>query len=955
MRVLLLISSSLLLLFPVACRRGGGGGARGGASGPQVALVAIEFPDSSGLGEDPPVQAPLVQSVVFRFSGRPHAATVHARSLQVKDAAEVNVAGSYRVVGNDVVFQPNLPVRALDLTASPIPDRGGLSLLPGTTYFVEVQVGGTDSVANLVGFSSELAARYRHPVLSHAVLASFTTTTDETRYLLGLDVQPVQIARVTPTDGFASYAPFLYGDPNDLFPANQPIVLELDGPVHPGADNVGEERLRLLDLDDTSVSPEGLALGVRVSILENTATGSRIEVRPAGILPLGHMLALEVPSVFRHLSDPLPPVAGSRFAASYWTATSGNPRIEDRFEERFVDPSGLDAEASAASLGIGPAEWSLVGSGHIIAASAFPGTGVLGDFKPPTPSTPTQVTLDTSVQSFPLLDGSTPGAPAGTVVEGGVFHFRDIDIPAGITLKPVGPNPLILTATGTVRLAGTIDLRGLTGNSDSSYDSAISPIAGGKGGAGGGRGGVSHPSHYFPPGQFGIMNLIPPPKGEDGFGPLVGGLPTPGGQGGTSAVVDDPTKPNPEIFCDESTGNDPSRGAHGGGGSYLTRGKRGRPGAGNMNATADGGYIDTLNTVAPPGTEGPPAFSGKASDDFIGPTGEIKVIRGGQGGGGGGTKLEGYYCGFQMPWGRNEFNGLFPDTTGDARGGGGGGGGGAVEIRAQGVITLAASALINADGGAGGAGEVTATSSFGGGGGGGSGGGVILKSAADVQVHGSARILLRGGGGDLNHFRNLGTGGDGLVQIQVPVNQVPTVGAAVVVPASSYIDPQNLRNPVEFGPRSRVVSRWIDLGRTIARPSGGARFQFSGTDVQTGKVITDSAGNILLPDQQSFEIDYLGRINPRTGDYFSGEEPREDWVPPEASVTIEFQAADAVAPGSREVDEANASAWTADWTQIGGRQFVRWRVTFHLAEAGQPLTEASKRPVLQRLSLDFDF
>jgi hypothetical protein len=151
------------------------------------------------------------------------------------------------------------------------------------------------------------------------------------------------------------------------------------------------------------------------------------------------------------------------------------------------------------------------------------------------------------------------------------------------------------------------------------------------------------------------------------------------------------------------------------------------------------------------------------------------------------------------------------------------------------------------------------------------------------------------------------------------------------------------------------VSRWIDLGRTIARPSGGAHFHFSGTDPLSGEVLVDGLGNVLNPDQQPFAIDYLGRINPATGDYFSGEEPREDWVPPDASVVIEFQAGDAIVPGSREVDEPNATSWTPDWTLVEKRQFVRWRVTFDVAATGQPISDSTKHPVMQYFHLDFDF
>lgn len=954
-RSVLLLSLLGTPLGLLACARGGGGGPSG-ASLPGVHLTAIEFPDGDRVAAEPPEEASLVQQVVFRFTGPVDGDSVHSRSLQIKDPSQALVAGSYRVQGSSVVFTPTLPVRPIDTTQAPLLDLGGAALVPGATYFIEVVAGQADSVSNLVGFSPDLLARIAHPALSRAVLTSFSTTTDETRFLSGLRPRRLQLVSVHPEDGATTQAPNLYSDPLDLFPVNLPIRLVFDGPLHPDPGSVGDDRFRLIDLDDTGVVATGLPLGVDVFLRENLPDRSVVEMQPTGILPLGHLLAVEIPWRLRHLSEP--PVVNQQrqVVAIYPLPSASLAWIPDAYVEEFVNEDGFGEGSTSVQRGMASAEWNRNGSGFLQAA-AFPGSGELGDFRPstvPGPD-PAVIILDTDHQPLPLLDGSTPAAPAGTVVEGGVFHFHDIDIPAGVTIQPLGSHPLVLTATGSVRVAGTILLAGLDGQNDHTRDSAIYPVGGGKGGAGGGKGGESHPAYYFPPASLGLLHLIPPPKGEDGRGPRVDGLFTLGGQGGTSAVVDDPTVPNPEILCGEDPFGDPSRGSHGGGGSFLTRGKSGRPGAGNIRATADHRYIDAGDTVAPPGLAGPSVFTGRVDDNFIGTYGQIKVVRGGQGGGGGGSKLESYYCGYRMPWGLDEFRGLWPDTTADSKGGGGGGGGGAIEILALGSITLDSTALIDADGGTGGGGESVGTSSFGGGGGGGSGGAVILRSGSDVQVHPQARILLRGGDGDNHHRRNSGTGGDGLAQIEVPMGRVPTVGAGAVIPASSYLDPTNTVNPVDYGPLSRAVSRWIDLGRSIARPSGGARFRFTGTDPATGQVLTDALGFLPDPASLPFEIDYLGRLNPATREYFTGEEPREDWIPPGATVVIEFRAADAMAPGSKEVNPDSLGDWTPDWNQIAGRQFVRWRVTFNVSADGQPIGPKTRRPVMHRLQLDFDF
>lgn len=948
-----------LLVAPTACSRGGGSAGRGpGVS--EIALLDIQFPDPSGQFAlplaDTPSNTSLVQQVVFVFSGPPAADSVHSESLRIKDSAEFPVAGEYRVEGSRVVFTPQLPTRPIDASRAPAFDLGGLSLLPSTTYFVEVIAGGSQSVANLSVIGADVRGRYQHPIWSNAVLASFTTTADETLFLTGLPVAGIALVQVEPRDGFAPFSPGLYGDPLHWFSDQEPIRLTFDGPLHPDGDSVSDLTFRVRDLDDRGLDPMGLSLGVEVTLRESRATRSVVELCPTGILPLGHLLAVEIPDSPRHLSDPTLLPASRRVAATYTTAADPGGKIPDRFEEDFDTDDWFDASASAGIRGVAPASWNQ-GDSHVLqAAIAFPGSGELGDLLPPASGGPPYLlSLDTNLQSFPLLDGSTPGAPAGTVVEGGVFHFRDIVIPANVTLRPVGSNPLVLTATGTVLIAGTIDLRGSNGNSDSTYDSGVSPIPGGRSGAGGGRGGDSHPPVFFPPGQLGIMNLISPPRGQDGYGPAVGGVFTVGGEGGATCVMDDPDLPNPEGDCSEVQPERRDRGAHGGGGSLLQEGIQGAVGFGNIGPRADGTWFDRGADFAVGGKPGPKVFADRnANNDYIGLRGEIQKIRGGQGGGGGGSMAEGYYCGFLLPWGRNEWRGKFPDTTSDSRGGGGGGGGGALEIQALDTITLLAGARILASGGTGGGGEVLAQSDLGGGGGGGSGGAVLLKSGAGVDLRVSSLVDVRGGAGDTGNPRNRGTGGHGLLQVQVPVDQVATTNGTIQ-PASSYLDPTNTLNPVEFGPVSQATSRWIDMGRAIVRPPHGPLFQFTGTDPATGVVLTDASGLIPNPDSQPFQFGYLGRINPRTGDYYQDEYPRADWIPPEAQVIIEFQAAPALTPGSREVDLAAATAWTPDVTQVAGHQFVRWRITFDVAAQGQQIDASTKYVACQRFRLDFEF
>jgi hypothetical protein len=291
----------------------------------------------------------------------------------------------------------------------------------------------------------------------------------------------------------------------------------------------------------------------------------------------------------------------------------------------------------------------------------------------------------------------------------------------------------------------------------------------------------------------------------------------------------------------------------------------------------------------------------------------------------------------------------------DARGGGGGGGGGALELRTLEEIRILAGAKLLANGGAGGGGESLGSSDYGGPGGGGAGGVLVLKSAKGVTVAARASLEVTGAfGGNPNQTK--GKGGDGLVQLQVPRGQIATVSGNPILPVESWTDPTNTLNPSEITPESVAISRWLDMGRVIRREPAGTNpiFRFSGTGA-AGKVLTDLAGYIENPEQKPFGIDYLGLRDPASGQFLSGEEPRPNYIPENAEVFIHFQAADALSEGSKEVDPLTITPWDASPAVANNKQFIRYRITFNVSKNGETISDQTRRPVVQRLRLDFEF
>jgi hypothetical protein len=696
-------------------------------------------------------------------------------------------------------------------------------------------------------------------------------------------------------------------------------------------------------------------------------------------------------------------------AATFTVASAppGGVVIDDLLTEDFDTTERQEDDPVLLPLSESPAEWDVDNSDLLRAAAPLQDRGFLGSFAPPAPPAGSvhTVVLDTNDQAFPLIDGSTPDAP-DTVVCGGRFSFTDIDIPAGVEVLPRGNQPLVLLATGTVRIAGKIIARGADGRDEFAYDSAVLPIPGGAGVAGGGRGGEAHPLHYFPPTTPSWKTLVSPPRAGAGWGP--GNLHRSGGTGGQHGTYDNPDPvtgefgTETEINCSEltNTHNNEHTGfgqgykpPGGGGGSFFTTGQQSVAGSGNVITDGLGNYFPGAVRSLEMGRPGPVPFrDGNPANDFLGVRGEVTDLLAGQGGGAGGGALDAYYCG---EWCRrdddpsndtlcqDEFGGNFAGSVGDSRGGPGGAGGGTIKIRALGPILVMSGGRINCRGGDGGGGEALGCSNWSGAGGSGSGGAAVLESATGITVERGAKINVSGGDWSLaspsTEYQvtcetrdgetpgevpgDGGKGGEGLIQLQLPAGQLAQVeDPASLIPVSSWVDSQNLANPAQFSPVSTAASRWFDLGQTIERPPAATNpmyeFFVNGAPVSgasDGLIATDAQGFVLDPKNTDIVCDYAGEVDPVTGKFIPGEEPIEDFIPPNATVQVEFQGASAVAPGSKEVDPNTLTAWSPTPAIADSRQFLRYRIRFTLNADGSPFTPALRRPAVRGIRIRTSF
>ncbi|MBL8841403.1 MAG: hypothetical protein JNL90_07730 [Planctomycetes bacterium] len=1010
-----LARAALLAAGALAASCGGGGGSSTGPNSYDAAatLQSVRFLDPNDVNSEsesaPPQTAPLVQSIEFTFSGSPDPNRVNSTVLPILDDQNLPVPGRYTVDGPVVTFIPELPTRPVSTTASGQIDNGGAGLRFNTAYTLRV---GPNAFAFVRNVDAALRSAYPDPNDSGGILMKFRTkSSPDADAFRGVAATAPTLVSADPLDGSTGVSPNLFTDPDQLFAARPTFRLVFDVPLDPSTTNLNDTVFQLIDLDDQpSGFPNGLPLGIDVALVSNRADESIVEITPAGILPFGHLLALQYDSELKGLAETGTPAGGPVVATTFTVASAPSGTVADSIVETFDDDARQEQDIDQIGSGNLPADWNRDGSSVLQAALEFNGTGELGRFLPAQPANgeTTVIVLDTASQAFPLLDGSTPDAKPNTVVLGGVFHFTDIDIPDGVSLQPSGSNPLVITATGSVRIAGEIVIRGDNGSSDYAYDSAITSIPGGAAVAGGGRGGDSHPVAFFPADTINYLTLVTPQFAETGFGidPVDGTMKRIGGTGAQSGILDEPASglysTNQEWgTCDEfHDGNSDCKIAGGGGGSHYRAGVPPKSTSGNvLNGIANvlpdgtGKWIIRTDETCLAGAAGAHPFSndGTTTNDFYGKLGQLTRLIGGQGGGGGGTLADSYYCGNWCeidadpanngccgPFDPFVSNGTRAASVGDSRGGGGGGGGGAFLLQALGDITLESTALIDAVGGAGGGGEGIGCSYWGGGGGGGAGGMVILQSASTILVRQFAVIDVRRGSGDDaspdNDYLDCGTsgsgaigdggdGGHGMIQLQVPAGTTATVVQPGTTdtngslrPPGSWVDPTNTLAPVEFTPISIALSTWHDFGRVIARAPSNTNpvFSFSGLDAN-GFVATDVDGNVLSPDTADIVCGYLGQIDPGSKLYLDGEEPRADFIPTNATIKVEFQGADAIVEGSKEVDPASLTAWSSLVSVANGKQFIRWRITFDTTADSSTLSTSTRLPMVERLEIHAEF
>ena len=321
------------------------------------------------------------------------------------------------------------------------------------------------------------------------------------------------------------------------------FVVRFDQPIDSSEANLNTDRVFFLYSEPDGVTFLGTnKLPGEWLVIDNcNLEGALLRFEAAGVLPPGCNLRIQVSPLFSDLSgetnstvqtyrdsfgDPddfaLPTLNEYYGDATNWATTI----TYDQFTEQFETPLQIDLNADL------PLPQMDLSRGFAQASFDYPGEINVSTDDDLFIATGSTLVLNTDGEN---LFNDSNGSPF-TIVDG-VLNINDLTVSVGGTLKAEGSNPLVIYATGTVDVQGTLDASG---------DHALSPVAlnqpqipepGGRGQAGGGDGGTGS-----------ATTNAATIRGQAGFGAF--GVPGGGGQGGEGGYQQDK-----DVLNGSGTGN----------------------------------------------------------------------------------------------------------------------------------------------------------------------------------------------------------------------------------------------------------------------------------------------------------------------------------------------------------------------------------------------------------------
>ena len=352
----------------------------GGRSSDEMALDPVTLDDVVFL--DPqehtvaregqgPVNTSLIQRIRLEFSGPINPGHVDTESFQVRHRLSgIPVPGSFVFQRNNrlVTFIPRFPTRPVERDGTLWSLDAGLT--PGEEYEVIIPIGLPDALPNLERFNLRFKNEFNYEG-DGPLIIPFMTTAEPTFFWTGLNPRTPELVAVDPEPGTRNFPLGLVDDKDK----GRSITLRFNAPLDPSPDNVSTDVMRLHDRFDSKGRAMERDLAVKVSIVENTISGSTVLLEPVGILPPDHELAVSIPTMLRGLGASTP--VGSLGEITRFTTISIDANFETDFLEDFETNRYEEREFEQLSRGLVPAAWDKDNSNQLEAVINFPGQGAV--------------------------------------------------------------------------------------------------------------------------------------------------------------------------------------------------------------------------------------------------------------------------------------------------------------------------------------------------------------------------------------------------------------------------------------------------------------------------------------------------------------------------------------------------------------------------------------------------
>lgn len=361
------------------------------------------------------------------------------------------------------------------------------------------------------GFSPTVLRDINGRPLSSGLRRSFTTPLSSQPQFLDLTPGPPLITDLQFPQGVN-----MFNDPDPV------ISITFNQSIDGRTSNLNTNNIYVLYADgeigtaNEDVFPSTNRIPGRLVLMENCGLGGAlVNFLVSGVLPVNRKIRLEMSANFADLVGQTNiavtrmtphevPLLSAVYDDPSWVDSA---KTVDEFTETFSTAARLDLAAEI------PLPLAQIGEGFIAAEFDYPGsfTGSDNDFF-----------LASGAFSEVFTDGQSVFTDSNNrqhTLQNGVLRVDDFEIENGAQLRGRGTNPLVIYATGTVTLAGTINVSGNNSNWPTSLNSPQFSEGGAQGECGGGRGGDAS--------QIGTAET---PRADSGDGPF--GLTGGGGQGG---------------------------------------------------------------------------------------------------------------------------------------------------------------------------------------------------------------------------------------------------------------------------------------------------------------------------------------------------------------------------------------------------------------------------------------